>query len=336
MKKLISLLPVFVILAFSCSTDRGIQQILGTSAEAPVFLDCRPVSATEIVFRFSVPVRLVSFNMDPARKAEASENGQELRICFNQALEEGKKFTVDILVEDTDRNTLNVIVPFRARNDRMPALIFNELRTEYSKPKVEYLEFYTPEPGNLGAIRLFIAGYSLSKPVYEFPPAEVKAGEYIVLHLRNIEEGCVDETGADLGLSRGTEASSEARDFWLPGSSKLFHKTDAIWLLDQDDRIIDAVLLSENPGAEWGQKQSAIAQAAEFLSQKKAWRPRTGDSEEGWVPAPLDAVITSGTTNTRTICRDETLPSSPRAGNWYITATSCATPGKLNNPKRYN
>ena len=324
-------------MAFSCSTDRGIQQILGTSAEAPVFLDCRPVSSTEIVFSFSVPVHLVSFSIDPDREASATEDGKELRISFEQALEEGKKYTVDILVEDADRNSLNVIVPFRARNDRMPPLVFNELRTEYSKPKVEYLEFHTSEAGNLGAIRLFIAGHSLSVPVYEFPPTEVKAGEYIVLHLRSIEEGCVDETGTDLGLSRGTEASSEARDFWLPGSSKLFHKTDALWLLDQDDRIIDAVLLSENPGAEWGQKESAIAQAAEFLSRKNAWRPRSGDeAEKGWVPAPLDAISTSGTTNTRTICRDETFPAAPWAGNWYITATSCATPGKPNNPKRYN
>ena len=337
MKKLISLLPLIAVLVFSCSTDRGIQQILGTSAEAPVFLECRPVSSTEIVFKFSVPVHLVSFNMDPYRKAQVIEDEKELRISFGEALEEGKKFTVDIIVEDTDRNSLNVIVPFRARNDRMPALLFNELRTEYSKPKVEFLEFYAPEAGNLGAIRLFIAGFSLLEPAYEFPPAEVKAGEYIVLHLRSLEEACRDETGADLAYSGGTEASAGARDFWLPGSSKILHKTDALWLLDQDDEIIDAVLLSENPGAAWSQKDAAIAQAAEFLSRKKAWFPASGKTpESGWIPAPGDAIVTAGTTNTRTICRDEKLPKESRAGNWYITATSCATPGKENNPKRYN
>ena len=335
MKKVFSLLPVIFLLAISCSTDKGIQQILGISAEAPVFLDCRPVSATEIVFKFSTSVRVVTFNIDPAMEALSIEDGQEVRITFDRPLEEGKKFTADILVEDPDRNSLNVIVPFRGRNSRMPALLFNELRTEYTKPKVEFVEFYAPEAGNLGAIRLFIAGYSLLKPVYEFPPAEVKAGEYIVLHLRSIEEGIADETGSNLALSLGTEALSDARDFWLPGSSKLFHKTDALWLLDQDDRIIDAVLLSENPGAAWGSKETAIASAAEYLAREKAWLPPSGESAGQWLPTPSDAVITSGSTLTRTICRDESLAPERRAAAWYITATSSTTPGKPNNPKRY-
>ena len=66
MKRLLTVLPILVLLAFSCSTDRGIHQILGSRAEAPVFLDCRPVSSTEIVFKFSHPVRVVGFNTDPA------------------------------------------------------------------------------------------------------------------------------------------------------------------------------------------------------------------------------------------------------------------------------
>jgi len=329
--------PAFLFFtAFSCSTGGDIQQILGTSAEAPVFEDCRPISSTEIVFRFSLPVRVVSLDFDPALEAESIEDGQEVKVTFAQPLEEGSKITADILVEDSDKNSLNVIVPFRARNDRMPALVFNELRTEYTKPKVEFMEFIVPENGNLGAMRLFIAGYSLSKPVYEFQPAEVKAGEYLVLHLRSIEEGCVDETGQDLALSGGTEASKDARDLWISGSAKLFHKTDALWLMDQDDRIIDAVLLCESPAAEWSAKDRNIAAAAEFLARNGAWLPPSGETpDEDWIPGPTDAINSTGTTLTRTICRDETLSAERRAANWYITANSGASPGKANNPKRY-
>ena len=335
--------PVLVFSACSCTTEGSIQQILGTRAEAPVFMDCRSVSSTEIVFRFSQPVKVLSLYFDTAIETRSIEDGREVKVTLTQPAGEGQKITADILVEDSDRNTLNVIVPFRARNERLPALVFNELRTEYSKPKVEFVEFLALEPGNLGALRFFIAGYSLSRPVYEFAPMEVKAGEYIVLHLRTVEEGCVDETGSNLALSGGTEAQIDARDLWIPGNKKLLHKTDALWLLDQDDRIIDAVLLSENRDVEWDRKNAAIASAAEFLGNGKAWLPSTGNtaamdtvSAERWIPGPADAVISAGTTTTRTICRDETIPHLRRAANWYITATSSATPGKANSTKRHN
>ena len=321
----------FLIFA-ACSTDGALQQILGRNVEPPVFMECRPVSPREIVFKFTTPVKVVTLFFDTDLEVESVGEGSEILVCFSESPGEGVKITADILVEDADRNSLNVIVPFRSRNDRMPALVFNELRTEYSKPKVEFVEFLVPESGNLGAMRLFIAGHSLVKPAYEFPPAEVKAGEYIVLHLRTVEDGCVDETGEDLSLSGGTEAQTNARDFWLPGTAKMLRKTDALWLMDQDDRIIDAVLLSEASGPEWSSDK--IAEAAEFLAIKKAWLPASGENTGALVPS--DALISSGTTNTRTICRDESIPPKPRAANWYITATSSATPGKPNSTKRYN
>ena len=321
--------------ACSCSTEGTIQLILGISAQAPVFMDCKPVSSTEILFTFSDEVQVISLNFDTGLEVESIEEGSEVKVTLAKALAEGRRITADILVEDSNRNTLNVIVPFRARNDRMPALVINEIRTENSKPRAEFVEFFALEPGNLGAMRFFIAGHSLTKAAYEFPPVEVEAGEYIVLHLRTTEEGCVDETGTDLALSRGTDAHNNARDLWIPGNRKLIHKTDALWLIDQDERIIDAVILCENPG-EWGRNNSNVAAAAEFLGRERAWLPSSGN-DGAWIPSPADAVISAGTTNTRTICRDETItPASPRAGNWYITATSGATPGRPNNVKRHN
>jgi len=318
--------------AFSCSTEGALQHILGTSAEPPVFIECRSVSSTQMVFKFSQPVNVVSCYFDPPLEIKSIEGGDEVTVVFAKKLEEGKRVTADLVVEDPGMNTLNVIVPFRTRNDRMPRLLFNELRTENSKPKSEFVEFLSQGAGNLGGMRLFIAGHSLTAPVYEFSPTEVKAGEYIVLHLRTTEEGCQDETGADLALSAGTDAQNDARDLWVPGNTKLLHKTDALWLVDQDDKIIDAILLSENPDAKWANDK--IAEAANLLGGKKAWLPSSGDAVE-WSPGPSDAVIVTGTTATRTICRDETPPAKPCASNWYITATSSATPGKPNNPKRY-
>jgi hypothetical protein len=93
--------------------------------------------------------------------------------------------------------------------------------------------------------------------------------------------------------------------------------------MDQDDRILDGILLCENPDSGWG-KSKDIAAAAELLGQQSAW-----------IPDPAAAVSSKGTTLTRTICRDETVPPAQGPENWYITANSSATPGKPNNPKRY-
>jgi hypothetical protein len=99
--------------------------------------------------------------------------------------------------------------------------------------------------------------------------------------------------------------------------------------MDQDDKVLDAVVLSENQDA-WGTKPD-VAKAVELLAKQGAWLPAKGS---GGV-APGDAVSSKAATVTRSICRDERVSDSNRAANWYITAASSATPGKPNNPKRY-
>ncbi|MDR1443302.1 MAG: hypothetical protein LBI94_00305 [Treponema sp.] len=185
----------------------------------------------------------------------------------------------------------------------------------------------------MGALRLFIAGYTANPLVFEFPPVDVAAGEYILLHLRSIESNeavMVNETGTDLDLSGGADSGAYTRDLWVPASEKLLHKTDAVYLMDQDDRIIDAVVLSENDDPWW--TKDHFVQAADLLHQQGAWV-----QGEGNIPGPSDAVITAGikTAMTRSICRDKTLPDTNTKADWYISNTSKATPGKENDPARF-
>ncbi|MDR2617482.1 MAG: hypothetical protein LBC62_01310 [Treponema sp.] len=316
--------------ACTCSSEAAIQQVLGNSAEAPVFLDCRAVSSDEVVFRFSLPVKVVSLVFDPPGEAGILDAGEEVKVKLYRPFNGGEKITADILVEDEHRNTLNVLVPFRTRNDRIPDLLINELRTEYTKPKAEYVELRAMSAGNLGALRLFAAGHSLTSPLYEFPPIEVKAGEYIVLHLRTLEEGWADETGDELDLSKAADSCPTARDLWISESTKYLHKTDAVFLLDQDDAVIDAVVLNED--TDW-QKKAFMNSAAQLLGSKGAWLPLEENS--GKLPGPGDAVASNKSATTRTVSRDETIPDSNRSGDWYITASSNATPGFKNSTKRF-
>jgi hypothetical protein len=314
----------------ACSTGEMVGQILGFGSEAPVFLACQPLSAREVSFQFSLPVQVRSLAIEPPLPVEFENEGSGVKIVLGENPAGGERFIADLLVEDSAGNTLNVLIPFRTRNDRLPRMVINELRTEYSKPRTEFVELKTLEAGNLGALRLYIAGNTKAPLVFEFPPTELAAGEYIVLHLRTLDSdtGTVNETGPDLTLSKGNEAGDKARDFWIPGSAKLLHKTDAVYLTDQDDRIIDAVMLSEAPDSWWSNED--LVQTADMFYRQEAWL-----SAEGEIAGPRDAVIAGKTTPTRSICRLESASDGNDAGDWYITVNSGATPGGPNNPKHY-
>ena len=309
----------------SCSTGEAAAQILGASSQAPVFLACKAVTETEIDFQFSIPVKTVSLHFNPALTVDSVENGNTVRVHFSDGPGAGERLTAELLAEDERGNTINVLAPIRTRNTQIPALLINELRTENSKPKSEYIEFKMLSAGNLGALRVYIAGNPKNPLVHEFAPVEVKEGEYVLLHLRTPEEACRNEYGENLNESGGTDAVAGVRDIWVPGTSKLLHKTDAVYVLDQDDKVIDAVMLSIDSVPWWGKDH--FAEAADFLFKQGAWKS-AGEKIGG----PADAVDTSAVNNamTRSVSRDETAPDTNTAADWHVTATSGITPGKRN------
>ena len=322
----------------ACSTGEAasaaISQMFGGSSQALLFLNCKAVSEDEIEFEFSQPVTVKFINFDPVISIASVEGDSVIRVKLEEHLESGLEFTADLLAEDADKNTINVLVQFRSRNNRMPALVINELCTEYSNStsgkKPEFIEFKMKSDGNLGAMRVFILGNTNTskQTVYEFKPVEVKKGDYVTLHLRNVGEECKDEYGDNLDEAGGRDASPTARDFWLPGNTKLIHKdASAVYILDQDDKVLDAVMISLTPDTWW--KKDYLAEAANFLFEQGKWK-----SADGRICSPAEAAKSDKTTNTKTICRDETLENSNSAADWYVTVTSGATPGKPNNQNR--
>jgi len=335
MKILFLLLGAFILLG-SCSTPESssASQSLGGSSQALLYLNCRAVSQEEVEFEFSQPVTVKHLSFEPELSIASIEDGSTVKVRFEDIPDAGKMIITEILAEDERRNTINVIVSFRARNDRMPALVINEICTEYASAaagkKAEFIELKMKSDGNLGAMRLVIRGNTEAarETIFEFSPVNVKKDDYVVVHLRTYDENSKDEYENDLNASGGMN-SSGARDFWIPGASKLLHKTSFIYVLDQDDNVIDAVIISEKPDNWW--TKDYFAQAAEFLFDSDSWK-----SPDGGICRPADAFISAGTTNTRTICRDEAAENINSPENWYITATSSATPGGVNNIKRYS
>jgi hypothetical protein len=227
-----------------------------------------------------------------------------------------------------------VLVPFKTRNDNLPQLVINEIRLDYNKPSLEFIELRTLTAGNLGAMRLFAAAASIEEPIYEFPPVNVGAGEYIILHLRTLEgDTAIDELGDDLNLAKAAKTSDtndDSRDLWVAGSTKHLQKSDVIYLIDQDNNVIDGIALAED-STKWD-KNKNLSKAAEFMAKQGAWLNAEGEAVK--TPGYADTVSSNGTTLTQTLCRDETKLDSNTMKDWYVCARSSATPGGKNSEKR--
>ncbi|MDR0411469.1 MAG: hypothetical protein LBH75_05810 [Treponema sp.] len=334
--RMIEIVGVCVVMLFcTCSSsarEDNLQRALGINTEAvsPVFLGCSAVSSTEILFRFSLPVSIVSVKFEPVLEIASIENGETVTVHLNDDVSGGNPITANVLVEDSNKNTLHVLVSFRSRNERLPSFLITEIRTETAKPKGEFVELKMLEDGNLCALRMFTATNSMEIPFFEFPSIEVKKGDYVVIHLRTYEENATNETSRDKTASKAKDSSDTAWDLWLPDSTERLRKTDAVFLMDQDDNIVDAVVFSADDT--WGTKTNSenIERALVLLRKQGAWLFESED-----VFAPSDAFSSANTTTTRTICRNETLSDLNAASDWYITASSGATPGRPNNPVRY-
>jgi len=294
----------------------------------PEFVDFNLLSKKEIRFNFTTAVNSVFCAFTPHQEIEYIQDGKILNIYLKEDLELQTEFLINLDVKDDWENSLSVEVPLFV-NDWIPQIEINELRTEYSKDasRAEFVEFKVKSAGNLEGLRLYIM-YNAKKPfVFDFPPVDVKPGEYITLHLRTLESSCINELGEDLSESEGTDSSSISRDFWVPGSTKLLHKTDIVYLQDANGRILDAVILNEEPDETWKKNFSHFAEIIEYLHDIGAWK-----SMDGNLPGPLDAVDTSTikSSATKSISRHEGKENTHTVKDWHITNTGGATPGLPN------
>jgi hypothetical protein len=309
---------------FGCSDETAIRKVLGSSSEAPLFVDLKPVSPTEIEVDFSVPVTPVSLHFDPVQNVKSVNAGATVRIELESPTPIGADVTADILVEDEKGNTLNVVAPFKARNERIPKFVITELRAEGSKTRPDFIEIRTKTAGNLAAVQLFIASSGVKKPVYTFPAVEVNANEVIILHLRKYAEFvCVDETGANLALSKlapdtkatyANEVNDSVRELWVPVDKKLIHKTDVVYFVDQDNKVIDAVAYcykdDEKETARW-KGGTDYAAALAFVGKQSAWL------NAGAKPPTVDGVVDCKLSSTKTLQR-KSPTDTDTAADWAV------------------
>ena len=201
-----------------------------------------------------------------------------------------------------------------------PELLINEVRTEASLVRAEFIELRALSAGSLCGVRMVVYRSGSRTPtVFEFPSEEVEAGEFIVLHLRTMPNPYID-------------AESSARNFWLPGDVSRINVNGAVYVEDRDGRVLGALMLSASADPDWwtGSSRRHFADVAEFLHEQGAWT-----APDGGVATPADAVDTSLIRDrnvTPSVSRDEAAANTNTAADWY--ASPQATPGRPNSLER--
>jgi hypothetical protein len=298
-----------------------------TEVEPPEFLNFGLFSKKEIHFNFSTAVNSVFCSFTPSQEIDFIQDGKTVKVYLKENLELQTEFLIELNVKDDWENSLSVEVPLTV-NDWIPKIEINELYTEYqgSPLRVEFIEFKVKSAGDLDGLQLYIMWDAKNPFVYNFPPVDIKLGEYVTLHLRTPDNTCVNELGENLNESGGIDSCPTARDLWIHGiTAKYLHRTDIVYLQDSSGNVLDAVILNETPGEKWSSSRQHFAEIMEDLYYRGAWK-----STSGQLPGPFDAVDTSSITATKTVSRYEEKENTHTANDWFVTNTNGKTPGQPN------
>jgi len=315
----------------SCAMDPSVVSVWGGDFSVPKIVSLVTVDTSVVAARFTAPVTvtkaLVVVPDNPAAvipvswEADVGENGGNgIKFLLGGTVGIGVPAALSATVTDARGNSLSFSLPFTGYNDRVASLLFNEIRTDYDKPKVEYIEFLVVKGGNLGGIEISNA-MNVVRPCWEFPAVEVAAGDFILYHLRSVEEGLVNETGA-IDVSAGVDARPGARDFWDTLTSAPLKKTNVLLVRERKGgKIMDALLCAEAGKTEW--PNETVRAAAEEAVAADAWLPGS---------LVADAAVGSGTSPTRTLGRSDVSADTDMNSDWRICATGKCTPGATNTP----
>ena len=220
----------------------------------------------------------------PLEKSQSDEK-KRITLVFPKETEIGLDYVLKGSLEDENGNSLLFRIPFTGFNERIPRLIFSEVRnaSDSKKMKHEYVEFYALTDGNLAGLE-FVSAYDGEEKKYSFPPIEVTSGQFITLHLRkpqneegkDAEEGMIDETGENLNLAFATDSCPTARDLWVENTSARIAPSDILILRNSaNGKLLDVLLFAETKTSAWNKKYASYE---ELVEESGIWHNRQGNA----------------------------------------------------------
>ena len=241
----------------------------------------------------------------------------------------GRLYSLEAEARDAHGNSASFAAQFYGFNGRVPRLLINELTPRGSGNHPDLVELKVLSAGNMGGVVLFLGTPGSYDARIVFPPFDVEAGSFIVVHLKptgGAEE--VDET-RNTTASKGFDASDAAFDFWLRDSRGLGGNNGVLSLCDRPGgACLDGVLYSnrtiQSDERYGGFGSEEMRTRAEELVKLGAWKP------SGARVTPEDGVNPEGSTGTRSLCRSSASRDNDRPEDWHVVPTRAATFGTDN------
>lgn len=266
---------------------------------------------------------------------EVRSEGNRIRIETESLLPPGSALSLEGIVRDAAGNSTSFVLPFRGYNPDLPRVLINEVLTQGSSTHPDLVELVVLESGDLAGLTFRVGCASVPVQVYVFPPCEVAAGEFLVLHMKPQGLGEeVDETD-DPAASGGLDAFPYSRDFWYTGGDGALPGENGVLTLYRSTTgpILDALLYS-------ARTSESDTKYAGFGSQSLLDQARGIVAEGAWRIAgpevrPEDAARSEGTTSTRTLCRSSNSDDTNSASDWHVVPTRGSTVGRPNSDAVY-
>ncbi len=258
-RRIATLWPCLAAAAFlvACSPDPADILLPAGDIRPPSILDAgqSDPGTFKILFDENIQPVIQSFAFAPAAtRATPGSEGALLTVSLEPAAAAGEACSLSGEARDESGNTTRFLFSFVGYNEKPALLRINEIQTgknsSASNPHRDYVEFTVEEGGNTGGIQVQWAS-SVKIMSYTFPPSEAAKNSLVVLHCA--PEGLqseVDETGPDLSLSGGVDASATGRDFWTEAGG-IPDETGLIMVrLREEDQPVDGVFFvsSEKTG----------------------------------------------------------------------------------------
>ncbi|WP_028972763.1 hypothetical protein [Spirochaeta cellobiosiphila] len=236
-------------------------------------------------------------------------------------------------VNDQNDNETFFILPFYYSNPNLPNIIINEFTTKGSKTHPDMVEFYCLTSGNIESLTFYIGVKSNYTNRYIFPSLEVKAGDYILLHLK--PEGIEGEINEYTSQSEsiGIDHCDTAWDLWVDEATGLSANNGILALYNNPNgNILDGVYYtnrsSENMDKYSGFGSKKTLEQANILYKNEQWEFDSLSPDYG--------IRSTNSTSTRSICRSSDFIDTNGTGDWHIVPTRGSTFGYKNTDDSYN
>ncbi len=249
--------------------------------------------------------------------ASSQDEGKSLVFTSPVPMQTGAEYTFSGIVQDGAGNTLTITVPFWGYNGRVPRIALSEVHVANSKTaknswRAEYAELLVLTDGNLSGLELVCTGNYSTKTkeasVYKFPPVEVKAGEYVTVHLCRNESysGMNDDEEGKLSLSKSPDSSNTALDLWTKNEASVTKASDAIVVQNSaDSSILDAVLfVAESSSGKRTEWKTGTKEWLGAIEASGVWQQSDGTGVATEESAFCGSWTKSATT--KSICRKNT------------------------------